>query len=394
MSAALKSISGRVRPEREAEAVDLTIGRDTAQRAQEVRHTLHILAEISMRENETRAFTAAYLEKNTSFRVTGRGAWLYAFRGRDIPGEEGPIAFAANLDALPIPETIPLAWASKTPGVSHKCGHDGHMASLLGLALALEGVKLPRDVYLILEPGEEIGAGGEMCASLIGEKGIREVYAFHNRPGYPEGTVVCRGGQIQCASMGLRLCFEGKTSHASEPEAGRNPSLAMACLVTEMDGYIRRPHQGGVWCTVVGMKAGEGDFGINPGHGEVCLTLRAEGQEEMDALRTHAEETARALAARCGLSLSAQESDVFPETRNHPAAAEKVLRCAANLGFPVLRPERPWRASEDFGYYTRECPGAMFYIGCGENWPDLHTAAYDFNDALLPAAIRMFAALI
>lgn len=373
--------------------MDIPVSRDTVMKAAQARHALHAMAEISMREEETRAFVAAYLKENTSFGIVDRGSWLYAFRERDVPGDAGPIAFVADLDALPIDETVSLPWASAHPGVSHKCGHDGHMAALLGLALSLEGRPLPRDVYLILEPGEEIGAGGEMCAELIKEKKISEVYAFHNRPGYPEGAVVCRGGQIQCASMGLRLAFEGKTSHASESEAGRNPAPAMARLVIAMEDLVRS-RGGGVWCTVVGMKAGEGDFGISPGFGEVCLTLRAERQEDMDALHAFAVRTARRLAEEDGLKLTAEERDVFPETRNDLSSAEKVLACAEKAGFATIRPDRPWRASEDFGWFLRKCPGAMFYIGCGEEWPALHTAAYDFNDAVLQKAIVMFLSLI
>ncbi len=373
--------------------MDIPVPRDAALKAVKARRALHALAEISMREEKTRAYAAAYLRDFTSFRVEDRGLWLYAFRGRDVKGEKGPVAFVADLDALPIDETVSLPWASVHPGVSHKCGHDGHMAALLGLALALEGKPLSRDVYLILEPGEEIGAGGEMCAALIGEKNISEVYAFHNRPGYPEGAVVCRDGPIQCASMGLRLVFEGKTSHAAESEAGRNPAAAMARLVIAMEDFVSSRGEG-VWCTVAGLKAGEGDFGISPGMGEVCLTLRAEREEDMDDLRAFADRTARHLADKDGLKVTAEERDVFPETRNDRASAEKVLARAEKAGFPVIRPDRPWRASEDFGRYTRKCPGAMFYIGCGEEWPALHTAGYDFNDAILPEAIAMFLSLI
>ena len=374
--------------------MEIPVGEEIIRRAVRARHDLHRLAEKSLEEKETKAYMASFLREETSFRVTDRGSWLYAVREADLPGGEGPVAFAADLDALPIDETVALPWASRHPGVSHKCGHDGHMAALLGLALALEGRLLSRTVYLILEPGEEIGAGGEICAALIGEKGIREVYAFHNRPGFPLGTVVCRGGSIQCASMGLRLRFEGKAAHAGEPEAGRNPALAMARLVEETDAYARLPRENGVWCTVVGLRAGSGDFGVSAGEGEVSLTLRAERQADLDGLRAHAVRTAALLAEAGGLDVSVKNSDVFPETANDPALAEKVLSAAEGLGFPTLRLPKPWLASEDFGWYTRQCPGAIFYVGCGENWPDLHTAGYDFNDAVLPVAVRLFAALI
>ena len=122
------------------------------------------------------------------------------------------------MDALPIPETIDLPYGSQNEGVSHKCGHDGHCAALCGLALALDQMETTRDVYLIFQPGEEIGAGALVCRDLITEKGISEIYAFHNLGGYPEGSLVYREGLTQPASEGLRICLTGKTSHASAPE--------------------------------------------------------------------------------------------------------------------------------------------------------------------------------
>ncbi len=366
--------------------------REAAERAAGVRHHLHSIAELSLGEKRTAAYLREQLE-GAGIRTEERGGWFWGFR----PASEGPAlppaAFVANLDALPIPETLPLPYASGTPGVSHKCGHDGHMAALFGLALALEGRRTRRDIYLILEPGEEIGAGGEECSRLIPEKGIGEVYAFHNRPGYPLNTVACRAGQIQCASCGLTVRFHGKTSHASEPERGRNPSLAAAALLLAADAYARAPHDGLVLMTPVHLQVGSRDFGVNPGEGEVSLTLRAEKEKELRALEGMILGKAGEEAEKEGLKMEWSKSDVFPETANHAQSVEKVRACAGRLGLSFLSMDAPWRASEDFGYYTRQCPGAMFYLGCGEHWPDLHTREYDFNDRVLPAAIGMFLAL-
>ena len=82
--------------------------------------------------------------------------------------------------------------------------------------------------------------------------------------------------------------------------------------------------------------------------------------------------------------------DRFPETRNHPDALQRVKTSAEALQLPVISMKELWRASEDFGHYLKECPGAIFYIGAGEEYPPLHTDAYDFNDRILPVAVEMF----
>ncbi len=365
---------------------------EVIEKAAQVRHQLHALAEESLRERETAAFLAARF-REAGVRVRERDGWFWGVKSASVRSGKKPIAFVADLDALPIPETLPLPYASRREGVSHKCGHDGHMAALYGLALALENRNTDRDVYFILEPGEEIGAGGEKCSRLIPEMGIGEVYAFHNRSGYPLNAVACRPGEIQCASCGLTALFAGRPSHASEPEKGANPALAAAGLLLETDRYLHLPHDGLVLLTPVHVRVGKRDFGVNPGDGEVSMTLRAEKAGEMRALEAFVRKTAGELAAAAGLEVTWEKTDEFPETANWPESTRRVRECADRLGLSYIPMDAPWRASEDFGYYTRQCPGAIFYLGNGEDWPDLHTREYDFNDAVLPAAVGMFLAL-
>ncbi|WP_194608137.1 M20 metallopeptidase family protein [Clostridium vitabionis] len=356
----------------------------------ELRHNLHAHAELSLHENWTKQCLMDFLAENTSLEIVDRGNWFYALREGNGAGRR--IAFRADMDALPIPETIALPYASCHAGVAHKCGHDGHSAALAGLALELDEAgreNLPA-IFLIFQPGEEIGAGGEGCSRLLTEENIDEVYAFHNLSGYPAGSIVVRDGLSQPASKGLTIRFQGKTSHASYPEEGRNPAFAMAELVD----FIRRegegPHRGMVLCTIVGMNCGNGDFGISAGDGKLSLTLRAENEEEMDHLQAALEDKAGAVGRRDGLAVTFSQSDYFPETRNHPKCLKKVEAAAERLGRPVIHMEELWRASEDFGWYLKRCPGAIFYIGNGENYPALHTTDYDFNDGILETAVDMF----
>ena len=365
-----------------------------------LRHTLHQYPELSMQETETMKTLQDFLRDNTSLEIHKREGWFYALKKSSVPLKNSgnnpkPIAFRADMDALPIPETIRLSYASEHCGISHKCGHDGHCAALCGLALELSGRDLDRDIYLIFQPGEEIGTGAQRCVELIREKGITEIYAFHNLGGYPEGSLVYRKGLTQPASEGLRIRLVGKSSHASAPEKGNNPAGTIAKVVqyarnlvdpTEKDRPMRL-------CTITGIRLGDGDFGISPGEGEICMTLRAEVEAEMEEMEKTVLAYASRTAKEAGQEMTYSIHDYFPETRNHDACLDQVLDTARKNKIPAIPMRELWRASEDFGHYLKECPGAMFYIGNGEDYPSLHTAEYDFNDRILETAVNLFVGL-
>ena len=359
----------------------------------EFRHELHRHPELSLQETETIKKIHAFLENNTSLYVEEGDGWLFAVKEGTDP-EAGGIAFRADMDALPIDEQgTGLVYISENPGVSHKCGHDGHCAALAGLALELDKTEVVKTVYLIFQCAEEIGAGAVKAAGIIKEKGIREIYAFHNLSGYPEGSIVYRRGLTQPASEGLTVAFSGKTSHAGAPEEGRNPSAAIAKTVLFIRELNARPREGMAFCTVVGMEAGSGDFGISAGFGKLMVTLRAEEEQEMKSMEEEIISFAERQAAEEGICISSDISDYFPETRNTEAGIQKVLRAAGECGRKTVEMENMWRVSEDFGHFLKKCEGAIFYIGNGEDWPPLHTSDYDFNDRILTAAVEMFRAL-
>ncbi len=358
-----------------------------------LRHELHQYPELSMHETWTKKHLMDFIGENTDLTLEDRGAWFFAVK-RAVDAADGPIAFRTDFDALPIEEKLDVPYSSSCEGVSHKCGHDGHSAALCGVALELTGKEVHRDVYLIFQPGEEIGAGGEMCAKLIPEKQIREVYAFHNLGGFPLGAIVVREGLTQPASKGLTIHFEGKSSHASYPEQGHNPSYAIAELVQYLRQQLEREHRGMVLGTIVNIAVGTKDFGVSAGSGEISITLRAEFEAEMDELEECLRERAKQEAAENSLTVDFDIADPFPETKNDKECIQKVRVAAASFGYELIEMPELWRASEDFGYYTKQCKGAMFYIGNGVNYPPLHTVEYDFPDEILSVARSMFVELI
>lgn len=377
--------------------------REHLEKITELRHELHRYPELSMQERETKRRLMEFIERETKLEVVDLGKWFYALcPGRKSlqrglsgitpePALSSAIAFRADFDALPIGEDSGLSYASLNPGVSHRCGHDGHSAALAGLALELTPGEYVQDIYLIFQHGEEIGGGGAECASLVREKGIGHVFAFHNWSGFPERCILVREGITQCASKGFTVFFTGKTAHASQPEDGINPARAVSELVLLMEKTAGMPdYEALVMVTVVEVSVGSRNFGIAASKGSVSATLRAGYDTDMKKLEGRIRDAAERLAARDGLSVEYSECDVFPDTVNGASSAELVRRAAKAAGLAVQELEEPFRASEDFGYYLKECSGAMFYIGNGVQYPQIHTVTYDFNDRILETAVEMF----
>lgn len=360
-----------------------------------LRHTLHSHPELSGQETETKKRLMEFIQSRTHLKVVDKGHWFYAlYEPKDQNGQP-PIGFRADMDALPMPEgRTDLPYSSTAGCAAHKCGHDGHSAALAALALLLEKDEdIHRPVYLIFQSAEETGKGGQSCAEFVQAAGLGEVYAFHNLSGYPENAVMVRDGLTQCTSKGLTFRMVGKRAHAGTPEEGNSPAPALAKLTLFAQDLVKKIAGGSektLLLTLVGLNVGGKDFGIAPGEGEVSFTLRADEEADLAALEQKLRQEAERLAREYGLQLTVTEADPFPATVNHKACAEKVRQAAHSLGLQLAPMEKPWRPSEDFGWYLKGCPGAMFYVGNGETWPVPHHPLYDFNDRILQTPAKVF----
>ncbi len=360
---------------------------DNLKKITALRHSLHQYPELSGQESHTKLTLMHFIESNTRLAVIDCGKWFYA--SRYIEASDA-IAFRADMDALPFPEGLTIPHASLTPGVSHKCGHDGHCAALCGLALELDALNLNRSVYLVFQHAEEIGLGAHECSDFLRDRNISEIYTFHNWSGYPENSIVVRDGLCHCASQGLTVHFTGKPSHASEPEKGINPSFAVGRLIMGIRELYSQYEGRKVLCTIVNVKVGSKNFGISPGDGEVSMTLRAEHERDMQAFDSDVRTLAEKLGGDFSVDVGFETHDYFPETVSDSECVRKVKNAAKTLGLQVIHMDEAIRASEDFGWYMKTIPGAIFYVGNGENYPDIHTSGYDFNDKILASAVDMF----
>ena len=289
------------------------------------------------------------------------------------------LAFRGDIDALPI---------------GHRCGHDGHTAILLRLAshIAHRGLPDGHNALLVFQPEEETGFGAQkiLDAGILQQYNIRAIYGLHNLPGYPLGTVVLNYHTFAAASTGIVYHLQGRSTHASTPEKGINPGLAVAEMIQAFqslnsgekvsDDQFRQ-------CTLICVRLGEEAFGTSAGEASVMFTLRAFTNSAMEQLLDEANGIAGAIAQRHHLSIERELRDPFRATENSSALVEHIEECCGCRYQHLLT---PFRWSEDFANYLQAFPGAMFGIGAGEKHLELHHPDYDFPDELIEPAAEVF----
>ncbi len=362
----------------------------------EWRRLLHRFPEVSREEVQTaRHVVAALGPLKPDQVVTGLGGNGVAavFEG-SVAGPS--VLFRSEIDALPIHEISDAPHRSTIAGKGHLCGHDGHTAILMGLARLLSR-KRPAigRVILMFQPAEEDGSGAAAVTADPAFAPLRPDWAFslHNMPGLAFGRSRVKSGVVNCASVGMKIALSGKTSHASEPEKGISPGLAVARIIPALGAL----GPGGVLsdefrlATVTHMRMGEPAFGITPGYAEIWVTLRTTRDDRMAALRTAAEALAQDAAQAAGLNVAFSYDDDFAASVNDPEATAIMEHALEALAMAFDDSHLPMRASEDFGRFGHGGPrSAMMFLGAGVETPALHNPDYDFPDSLIPVGVQLF----
>ncbi|MBO4384361.1 MAG: lipoate--protein ligase [Clostridia bacterium] len=342
------------------------------------RRALHAAPELSGRETRTKEYLISFIKKNTSLAVHDMGAWFYA---KYDEGADRTVAVRADIDAVCV-----------EGAARHLCGHDGHSASLLGLAMLLGKRPIGRNVILLFQHAEETGAGAKECLKLFDLEKVDAVIGCHNIPGRPMGTALIKGGTFACASCGMDISLSGKPTHAAYPENGLNPSEALALLTLkagELANKTAEKHACMTLSTVVGMRAGERAFGVAASEASLWLTLRSEKTEALDELILRMKEYASLIAKEKGLALEIKLEDVFPATVNDGALLEKAERLFKKELIDYAYLDEPFRWSEDFGHYLKRAPAFFFGVGSGEDTAPLHTERYSYPDELAPLTAEL-----
>ncbi len=359
-----------------------------------LRRELHRNPELSGREKETGERIKNFVKQSHPDKVLedlGGHGLAFVFDS----GNPGPVVlFRADLDALPIKEINSFEYHSEHPGVSHKCGHDGHMAILSLLSRKIHALR-PKTgkAVLMFQPAEETGEGAEKVIKDPAFQEITPDYAFalHNLPGFRKHDIIIRDETFASASKGIIIKLHGKTSHAGEPENGINPSMAVAEIIKKFHALpAEKDFKDLTLITMVNVKVGEKAFGTSAGYGEVMATLRSYRNDDMEKLTSKAEEFIKATASKENLEVEIEYTEEFLATENDSQCNQLIEKAAQDNNLYIDKKDATFRWSEDFSHFTHRFKGALFGLGSGIDQPQLHNPDYDFPDEIIETGASIF----
>ena len=362
------------------------------------RHHLHEIPETGFEERKTADYIADKLASfglDVARNIGGTGVVGTLHRG------SGPrsIGLRADMDALAIPEAGTQAYASKHDGRMHACGHDGHMAILLGAAQLLARMEnLEGTVHCVFQPAEEHGKGAKaMIADGLFERfPMDEIYGLHSMPGLPEGRFETRPGGILASEDNFVIRIQGRGAHAARPHMGIDPIVIGAEIVTALQTIVSRnldPTDQAVVSVTEFIT--DGTRNVIPGK----VTLKGDTRSYSPTVQTLLRDRMAALVAGIcsahGAEHQFEYTFEFEPTVNTPTCLAMALAAATEVaGAANVEGDcRPVLASEDFGAFLRLIPGNFMFLGSGLAALPLHNPCFDFNDNLLMPGARYFATL-
>ncbi len=365
------------------------------------RRDFHAHPELGYEEHRTAARVAELLqsfgldEVATGIGGTGVVGVLHGHGGAGGPA----IMLRADMDALPIEERTGVPHASTYPGKMHACGHDGHTTMLLGAARHLaETRRFAGTVYFCFQPAEENGAGAAAMLrdGLFERFPPRAVYGMHNWPGLEIGRMAITEGPVFARADSFRIEIRGQGGHGAEPHAARDPLLAGAHLVSELQMVVSRcidPRHPAV-VSVCAFESGD-THNVIPERAALRGTTRCYSETVAEELHAAIARLCHGVAAGHGVEIAFEpDPEIDPPTVNDPSEArfahavmaELLGEEAAILGHP------PAMVAEDFAYLAQAVPGAYAIIGNGEG-PPLHHPAYEFDDRAAPYGVAYWVRL-
>lgn len=382
-----------------------------------LRYKLNKNAELSGQEKETNKIINKFLERtnpDVHLRNVGGYGIIAIYKGI----EEGKnIMLRADIDGLNIPlmstdngqqttDVFELSAVSTkcqsskyNNQFSHRCGHDGHAAILCGLALYF-GKNRPEkgNVILLFQPAEETGEGAEAVINdpQFSELKIDVAFALHNLPGYAKHQVILKKDCFASASQGLKLIFDGKTSHASQPDKGNNPQQLITTLLDAFQKKyenLRRDKYHTI-LTVTHVVIGEKTFGVAPGHAEIWMTLRSQDDKSLQNLTESTIALCEYISKEYRLNFSHSIHEDFAATINSGDNTEIVRQAARELKLSVNEIKEPFPWSEDFGRFGNICPICLFGLGCGLEHEPLHSPRYEFEDEIIDTGVDVFKKIV
>ena len=364
------------------------------------RRDFHQNPELSFQEYRTAETISKYLD---SFGITHKTN----IGGTGIVGEidfgAGPtIALRADMDALPIQEIGDLEYKSKNEGVMHACGHDGHMAILLGTANVLSKNKKIKKgkIRFIFQPAEEGGGGARYMIEDGCLEGVDEIYGLHLWNYQPLGEIGVKEGPIMAAADMFDIIVKGKGGHGATPQGTIDAIVVASHLVTALQTIVSRdtnPLENTV--VTIGEISGGENFNVIADQVKLSGTTRAYTEKNRIMIKNRMKDIIDGVSKAFGTEIVLNYKDGYPPTINHQLPTKHILDAASQVvgkgaGFPYLS-----MGGEDFSYYLQNIPGCFFFIGSAPDEKDTlstphHCSHFNIDERALLVGASVYISLI
>ena len=368
-------------------------------KAIELRHRFHEIPERSFEEKKTaHLIVQELLQMGLDVEEGIAGTGIAANIKGGLPGNT--IALRADMDALNIEEESPKPYASKHKGLSHSCGHDGHIVCLLETARILVKLRkrLAGTVRIIFQPGEENGTGAQAMidSGALGSPLPSAIFALHAWPHLESGVVASKPGNITAAIDYFKITVKGKGGHGARPHDSISPIISASHIVQKISALTNNGDNGKYPCVVsVGMIQAGAHPNAIPDHASIQGTIRSINETNRQKTLEIFNQMVKEIGTQQNVQVAIDFIKYGPPVNNNPDLYHLFERVGEELLVPEKRAyiKQQSMGSEDFGNYTQLLPGLLIRLGMGKSSPPLHTSKFDFCDKSLDAGITILVGL-
>ncbi len=380
------------------DAIGEMIAENTA-KITSLRRAIHATPEIAFEEFETSRLCRSVLsDLGVKVFADAAGTGIVALIEGGFAGPT--VALRTDMDALPIQEATDLPFRSTIAGKMHACGHDGHLAIMLGTAMILSSMResIRGNVKLIFQPAEEqlVGAKQMIAHGALADPPVDAIYGMHLWPDVPLGHIGVHADTALAACDRVSVRIQGDSAHIARPHEGKDALAAARLLVDALQLCVKQevdPTEPFVFG--IGQATAGRSYNVTPDTAELHGTVRSVSSSTSDAVRNMVLRVCRGIGEATQTQIDADYTAVCPPVRNNPSLVEQMVR----VGKDVLGESKvhvlstPSLISEDFSQYLAEAPGAMIMLGIGADHP-LHHPMFSFDEKVLGLGVRILSELV